>query len=170
MANPLEFLSNRGENAKTNQVVEAPAFNLTKVLGAGAIIITPIATLLVEALKKHDNFKAQHYVALAIGLLGFLAITAAADMLARSIAVAAKQNAEAAQRGLDTARVRAVASMARLVPFDTPIAAHRVRAGADEPVKVLAAASADDPYLLVQGEDEKIAWVLADTITIGSAT
>lgn len=117
MANPLEFLINRGENAKTNQVVEAPALTLRKYS-----------------------------------------------------VPAAKQNAEAAQRGLDTARVRAVASMARLVPFDTPIAAHRVRAGADEPVKVLAAASADDPYLLVQGEDEKIAWVLADTITIGSAT
>jgi hypothetical protein len=166
MPGPLEFLLNTGPNAE-KQVVEAPAFSLTKVLGAGAIIITPIATILVEAIQKQDDFKAQHYVALAIGLLGFLAITAAADVLARAVGTAAKNRAEAAQKGLDAARSQAAASAARLVPFDTPVAAHRVLPGADEPVKVLAAASADDAYLLVQDEDDKIAWVLAKEVKVG---
>ncbi len=169
MPGPLEFLLNTGTNAE-KQVVKAPAFSLTKVLGAGAVIITPIATIIVEAVQTHTDFEAQHYVALAIGLLGFLAITAAADVLGRSLVTASKNNAEAAQKGSDAARVQAAASAARLVPFGSPINAHRVLAGADEPVKVLAAASADDPYLLIQGKDGEITWLLAKEVDLGAGT
>src|SRR4051812_47660970 len=102
MRGPLQFLLNTGADAD-KQVVEAPAFSLTKVLGAGAVIITPIATIIVDKVQKQTDFKAQHYVALALGLLGFLAITAAADVLARSIVTASKKNAEAA----DAARIGA---------------------------------------------------------------
>jgi hypothetical protein len=175
MANPVDFMLNTGANAD-KQVVEAPAFSLTKVLGAGAVIITPIATVIIDAVQKQTNFKANHYVALAIGLLGFLAITAAADVLARAIGAAAKSKATAAEKNVDAAleasaaaRVRAAASAARLVPFDTPILAQLVQPGADEPVKVLAAASADDPYLLVKREDDTIEWVLATKIKVGAS-
>jgi hypothetical protein len=164
MAGPVDFLLNRGPDAE-KQVVEAPAFSLTKVLGAGAVIITPIATLIADEIQNAD-FEPNHFVALALGLLGFLAITAAADVLARAIGSAAKNNLKAAQKGSQAARAQAAASAARLVPFDTPIAAHRVLAGADEPVKVLAAASADDPYFLVQGEDGKVGWVLTSDVKV----
>ena len=117
MQSPAEFFLNQGTNSE-KQVVEAPAFSLTKVLGAGAVIITPLATVLVEQLKNKDNFKAGDYVVLAIGLLGFLAITAAADVLSRGFVTAAKKEAEAAKHG----GVQATASMAHLVPFETPIA------------------------------------------------
>jgi hypothetical protein len=40
--------------------------------------------------------------------------------------------------------------------------------GADQPVKVLAAAGAGDPYLLIRGEDDKMTWVPAKEIRIGS--
>jgi hypothetical protein len=157
MQSPTEFFLNQGTNDE-KQVVQAPAFSLTKVLAAGAVIITPLSTLLVEQLKKHDNFKAGHYVALALGLLAFLAITAAADVLSRGFVTAAKDGG-----------VQAAANMARLVPFETPITGLRELPGPDETVKVLAAASGDHPYLLIQGEDDKITWVRAKDVKVGIA-
>jgi hypothetical protein len=163
MQSLAEFFLNQGTNSE-KQVVEASAFSLTKVLGAGAVIITPLATLLVEQLKKHDNFKAGHYVALALGVLGFLAITAAADVLSRGFVTAAEKEAKAAKAG----GVQAAANMARLVPFETPITGLRALSGPDETVKVLAAASGDHPYLLVQGKDDKITWVRAKDVKVGT--
>src|SRR5215203_4720308 len=93
--NPVSFLLNQGSDAKENQVVEAPAFSLTKVLSSGAVILTPIAAAVVSSLDSVD-FSASNYVALAVGLLGFLAITAAADVLARAVATSAEKNAQAA--------------------------------------------------------------------------
>jgi hypothetical protein len=161
-----EFLLNKGPNAE-KQVVDAPAFSLTKVLAAGAVIITPIATVIVDAVQEHADFKAQHYVALAIGLLGFLALTAVADVLARALVTAAEKKTDAAQKESDTAHMRLATSAARLVPFDKPVGALRALAGPDERVEVLAAASADDPYFLVQTKDGKITWVPAKEVKLG---
>ena len=94
MAGLGEFFLNSGKEAQEKEVVDAPAFSLTKVLAAAAVIVPPLATLLVEQLEDVD-LRAANYVALAIGVLGFLAITAAADVLARSLATAAEKNAEA---------------------------------------------------------------------------
>jgi hypothetical protein len=164
MPGPLDFFLNQGEEAEQKQVVEAPAFSLTKVLASGAVIITPLATLLVDKLDKAD-FRPAHYVALALGLLGFLAIASAADVLARAIGTAAVKKAEAATAG----QAQAAANAARLVPFDTPVTALWSLPGPDQQVKVLAAASAGDPYLLVQGDDDKLTWVLAKDVRVGKA-
>ena len=163
MATLPQFLLNTGPNAEKKQVVDAPAFSLTKVLASGGVIITPIATVVVAAVEKQADFRPHHYVALAIGLLGFLAITAAADVLARATVTAAQKKTEAAQKESATARVH----VARLIPFEEPVGALRALDGPDERVEVLAAASADDPYLLVQGTDGKITWVPAKEVKVG---
>jgi len=162
MAALTDFFLNQGENSE-KQVVEAPAFSLTKVLTAGAVIVTPIATIVVEQVEKHENFRAHHYVALAIGLLGFLAIASAADVLARALVTGADKKAEAA----NATRLQAAAGAAHLVPFDTPVPSHHDKVGRDAPVKVLAAASGDEPYLLIQDKDGKITWVLAKEVKVG---
>jgi hypothetical protein len=162
MAALTDFLLNQGANGE-KQVVEAPAFSLTKVLTSGAVIVTPTAALVLDGLETHVNFRAHHYVALAIGLLGFLAIAGAADVLARALVTGAEKNAEAA----NATRLQAAAGAAHLVPFDTPIASHHVLDGSDAPVKVLAAASGDSPYLLVQDKDGKITWVPAKEVKVG---
>jgi len=109
--NPVSFLLNQGSEAEEKAVVEAPAFSLTKVLTAGSIVVAPIATYIVDKFKD-QGLTAQHYVVLTIGLLGFLAITAAADVLARSLATAAEKNERAA-----------AASIAQFTPFQTPLRA-----------------------------------------------
>ena len=162
MAALTDFFLNQGENSE-KQVVEAPAFSLTKVLASGAVVVTPIAALVLDALETHVNFRAHHYVALAIGLLGFLAIASAADVLARALVTGAEKKAQAA----NATRLQAAARAARLVPFDTPVPSHHVKVGLDAPVKVLAAASGDDPYLLIQDKDGKITWVLAEEVKVG---
>src|SRR5262245_323659 len=99
MASKLgDFLLNK--SSKDEQVVDAPAFSLTKVLASAAVIITPIATLLVEQLKNVD-LTSGNYVALATAVLGFLAIASAADVLGRSYASGAARHAEAMEKVAD---------------------------------------------------------------------
>jgi hypothetical protein len=160
MAGPVEFLLNQGDEAQAKEVVEAPAFSLTKVLAAGAVVVAPIATLLVEQLQNVD-LRAQHYVALAIGVLGFLAITAAADVLARSLAAAAQRNAEAAQ---NTAHA-STAGIGQFIQFQDPLAAHQGTGTARSSVEVLAVAHAGEPYFLVKKGDS-INWRPGSDITI----
>ena len=93
--NSLRFLLNQGSDAEAAAVVKAPAFSLTKVMIAGAVIVTPVATFLAEKLNR-GGLEGIHLVVLGVGLLAFLAIIVAADVLARGVAVAAAKNAEAA--------------------------------------------------------------------------
>jgi hypothetical protein len=64
--NPVSFLLNQSPAAQDAQVVQAPAFSLTKVLASAAIIITPIATIIVDQVKT-VKLSAGNYVALANG-------------------------------------------------------------------------------------------------------
>ena len=57
-----------------------------------ALIVAPIAAYLVDWLSD-INLTEQHFVALAIGLFGFVAVAAAADVLARSVVTAAETKA-----------------------------------------------------------------------------
>jgi hypothetical protein len=145
------------------------------VLAAGAIIIGPIAAGVLEAL---DDLQAHHWVVLAVGLLGFLAITASADVLGRSIAAAGKSRADAstaaarsrADASIAAARSRAdastaaaksraeasVASIAGMTTFSEPLAGHRVTTGQDVAIEVLA--SATGGYFLVK-EDNSLKWL-----------
>ena len=157
--NPVKFLLNQGGDGAEAMVVEAPAFSLTKVMTAGAVIVTPLATLVIEKLND-EGLRANQLVVIAVGLLGFLAITAAADVLARAIATAAEKNA-----------VAAVTSIAQFSPFKAPLPGTRVSADAHTPdpaVDVLAAAQGDVAYFLVR-EGDKLSWWPASEIAIAPA-
>jgi hypothetical protein len=154
--NPISFLLNQSDEAKEDEVVEAPAFSLTKVLSAGAIIIAPIAAIVVDNLKD-QGLTSQHYVILAVGLLGFLAIATAADVLARSHATAARENAQAA-----------AAAIAQFTPFQVLLKGHPLLGSKKKPnpeVDVLASAQAGEHYFLVK-EGDSITWRPASGIQI----
>jgi hypothetical protein len=155
--NPVSFLLNQSPAAQENAVVQAPAFSLTKVLASAAIIITPIATIIVDQLKS-VKLTAGNYVALAIGVLGFLAIAAAADVLARSLATAAKENAEAAREAAAQSAQTTLAGLGQVVPFTKPLAGHRIAQGDDPSITVLASAHVGEPHFLVK-EGESLTWV-----------
>ncbi len=152
--NPIGFLLNQSGDAKQAQVVDAPAFSLTKVLASAAIIVTPIATILVDQLSKL-NLTAQQYVVLAVGLLGFLAVTASADVLGRSLATGAEKNGQAAR-----------AAAGEVVPFRKAIDGRRIDGREDPAVKIVASAFAGGkPQFLVR-EGDALNWVDADDVTI----
>jgi hypothetical protein len=148
-----DFFLNKGEHAE-NQVVEAPAFSITKVLSAAAIVVTPIATVIVDKIGDLSLTPA-NYVALALGVLGFLAITTAADVLARAMATAADSRMKFAQ-----------ATLARLIPFAAPLDGHEIAEGADPSIKILAAAQGDAPYFLVKKEDDSVKWLPESSVRI----
>jgi hypothetical protein len=84
IATLTRFLLNTGAQ-KTG--VTTPAFSLTKVLASTAIVVGPLVTLLVGWLGG-ANLTDGQYVTLTIALLAFVAILAAADVLARAYASA----------------------------------------------------------------------------------
>jgi hypothetical protein len=148
--NPVSFLLNRGQDAQDSTVVEAPAFSLTKVLSTLAVILTPLATLLVKAIND-VHFSASNYTVLIVAVLGFLAIAASADVLGRSIATSAEKNAQAAEKNAEVA----VASLGQFVPFP-PLSARRISTSdtaLDPDIKVLGAAQAHEPFYLVKDGD-----------------
>jgi len=147
--NPVKFLLNQSTEAEESAVVESNAFSLTKVLAAGAIIVGPIATGFLEHLK---GLETRHWVLLAVALLGFLAIIAAADVIARSIAAAAQTRADTH-----------IASIAGMNPFKQPLSAHRIKPGEDAAINVLASASGG--YFLVK-EDDSVKWLKESEVRI----
>jgi len=169
-----DFFTNEGKE----QVVEAPAFSLTKVLTSGAMIITPVAALLTKWLGDATPSE-WNYVALTLGLLGFLAIAGAADVIARAIATAAESKAkaktaaaeshakatESQAKGAESQAKAAAASVAQLVTFTTPLDGRHVLEGTDKAVKVFAVAQGVEPYYLVQ-EDSKINWLTGSEVSV----
>jgi len=158
-----DFLLNKSESAQESAVVEAPAFSLTKVLASGAVIITPIATIIVDQATK-VNLTAWNYTVLVAAVLGFLAITASADVFSRAYATAAKDQATAATAAIGTA----AAGLGHVVTFPAPLGAHRINDvpnAADFPVEVLATGYADGPKFLVK-EDSNVTWLPASDVTI----
>jgi hypothetical protein len=153
MPEVVDFFTNSGVK---DAPVEAPAFSITKVLATGAAVIAPIAAGISDWLKEGEGLENQHWVALALGLLGFLAVITAADVLARSVAAAADKKAKAAE-----------ASRALLIRFDAPLSGELSDPKFDIPVEVVAAAGGDQPYFLVR-QDKALTWVPAAEITFGS--
>lgn len=154
--NVLDFLLNREEQDK--QAVAAPAFSLTKVLAVAAPVVTVVAGFIAD---KWDqvalNLQAVHFTALTIAVLAFVAIGAAADVLARSIAV----------RGEATAQARSAKT--GIVRFAAPIPAYLLtdedNEAAHEDVRIVAASDASPPqYLVIHGDDE-LTWREADEIS-----
>jgi hypothetical protein len=148
--NPVRFLLNQGPQPEAAAVVKAPAFSITKVLSAAAIIVGPIAAVVVDKVKA-DGLSTHDYVVLAVALLAFLAITASADVIARAVASAAATRAEAN-----------AALIAQFTPFKKPLPGRRVETGADVPVEILASAI---DYFLVR-EDGDLRWQPASKIVV----
>jgi hypothetical protein len=162
--NPVSVLLNQSGEAKDAQVVQAPAFSLTKVLAAAAVIVTPIAAVLVDQLKT-VNLTAGNYVALAASVLGFLAIASAADVLGRSYATGAKEKATAMTAAAEKSAEAAQAALGQVVTFETPLAGHRIDPGPDVPIEVLATAYSGEPLVLAK-EGEAIKWLRMAEVTI----
>jgi hypothetical protein len=150
--NPISFLLNQSQTAIDSATVTAPAFSLTKVLASAAIIITPISAYLVDQLSK-VTLSAGNYVALAAALLGFLAIASAADVLGRSYATAASNEA--------------LSGLGQVVMFNTPIPGTHLQPGPDIPVQVLASAHVDGGAMVLVSENGASHWFrLNDEVTI----
>jgi hypothetical protein len=152
--NPVSFLLN--QDGTEDQVVDAPAFSLTKVLASLAVIVTPIATLLVDKIGSID-LHARNYVVLAVAVLAFLAIASAADVLARAIATAA-----ATKRQLD------VQNAGQLLRFTPPMQGSLMsQTGWDISVSVLALANVGEPvYLIQQPADGSLVWLSRDQVRL----
>lgn len=153
MASVVDFLLNKGASGD-EQVVAAPAFSLTKVLGSAATIIAPLSALLVNWLSD-VTLTARDYVVLTLGLLAFLAITSSADVLARAWATAATADKSAPDAGL--------------IPFKAPLPARRITTAADVAVKVLAAANRrEGPVFLLAEADGSLGWWPTSQVTFES--
>ena len=186
--NMLDFLLNRTGQAKAaDAVITAPAFSLTKVMAVAATILTPIAAVIVDQLPK-VNLQPVHYVAMALGLLGFLAVTAAADVIARAVATVADKNGEAAKavatQNAEAAKVVATqnaiaaqASVANLIRFDRALPAMHVfngdgekgRSGhlEQENVFVVAAMQCDGlKYLAADPKESSLEWLPEESVVL----
>jgi hypothetical protein len=153
--NPSSFLLNQSETTAEDQVVDAPAFSLTKVLAAAAVIVTPIATILVDRSSSTEiTLSAGNYVALAAAVLGFLAIASAADVFARAIATSAEANVKAG-----------IANAAHMVTFRQPLPAAVIADGADPDVQILAMANTDEPIFLIK-RDDVVEWLPSSSINL----
>lgn len=153
------FLNKTTEGGKSKPVdaaVDAPAFSLTKVLTAGAVIIPPLGTLLVKLLQG-EEFKLEpvHVVVLIVALLGFVAILASADVLARAIAAGSQSRAEAMTKLRDSEN---------LISFATPLRATLNDAATDPEVRVLAATGGSCAHFLIKKKDDTVTWTLAENV------
>lgn len=138
-----EFFLNNGEEQKAAQVVEAPAFSLTKVMAVVAPLITAVVAVVTAAIKD-TTFTTAQITALIIALIAFLAVTSAADVLARGIATSAEKTASGRMRS---------------VQFPHPLSAKlAMPGGGHEDVAVLAASDASPPEFLCVRENKKVEW------------
>ncbi len=157
MANPVDFLLNR--DGADKQVVEAPAFSLTKVLAIAAPVVTVVAGFIADKWDQVSvDMEAVHFTALTIAVLAFVAIGAAADVLARSIAVKSES----------LTRMRSERS--NLYRFPAPIKAELRTNGADSEdhrdVDVVAMSDAVPLQFLVLGGDGTVSWEDAEKIVL----
>ena len=168
-------LTEEEKGALPTTPVDAPAFSITKVLTAGSVVVAPLGTLLANWIGD-ENFKLTpgYYVTLFIGLLGFLAIVAAADVVARALAAGAEA-ATAAAKATSDAEISAAKQKAEdarlrrdtenLILFPKPFAGSYVRASesADDPaetvtVKVIAATGGATTYFCTRRDRRSDGW------------
>lgn len=139
--NPLNLLLN--SDTKDSAVVQAPAFSLTKVMALVAPLVTGLATWLTTAvLEEGTSFTTGQITTLLVALIAFLAVTGAADVLARGIATSAQTTAS---------------GRLRMITFKSPIPGEVDLNGDGKThmdVTVVAASDADPPELLCLHEGE----------------
>jgi hypothetical protein len=140
MAGLKELFLNEGQEEKT--VVEAPAFSITKVMAVVAPLVTALVTWATSQLES-VQFTGGQVAAIIASLIGFLAITGAADVIAR---------------GLATSADKAATGRGRWIRFHTPLRATLALPEEDEEVTVLAASDAEPPEFLCVRKDKTLSW------------
>ena len=164
---PISFLLNKdttatGDKPPAADPVTSSAFSLTKVLSSAAVVVAPLAMLLVDKISDL-SFSSGQVVALIVAILGFLAIASAADVLARALANAAGMQAAAAT---DAAKSRAEAAVdaqskgaeSGLLLLDKPLAA-RLQSDGLPKVTVVAVRGGSENRVLVSAGGGKLSWV-----------
>ncbi|KAB7739771.1 hypothetical protein GA707_20045 [Nostocoides sp. F2B08] len=142
-----ELFLNEGQEDKA--VVEAPAFSITKVMAVVAPLITALVTWATSRLESVE-FTSGQITGIIASLIGFLAITGAADVIAR---------------GLATSAEKAATGRGRWVRFEKPLVAKLSLQGPDEDVAVVAASDADPPEFLCVREDKSLSWEPGSKVT-----
>lgn len=146
LKNPLNWLLNR---ELPGAAVSAPAFSLTKVMSTTALVLTPLTTVLVKAFTK-ITFSSGEVVALTVGVLGLLALTSAADVIARSVAT--------------------LGSTHQQVSSIDPISAQYVHGRAEDPVSIVAVrGSGDGVSFLTIDAASKLRWLTRGDLTFAAA-
>ncbi len=159
-----QLFLNNGEQQKAAQVIEAPAFSLTKVMAVVAPLVTVLVTF-VTAKLQDAAFTYGQITVMIVALLGFLAITSAADVLARGIATAAVKKAD----GLTAAAQTSAAARLRMAQFGTPMPGRlSLPSGGHQDVSVLAVSDANPPEFLCLGEDQTLSWNVATNVTFNA--
>ena len=149
--NPISFLLNQSPASKEAAIVDAPAFSLTKVLAAAAAVVAPIVTIIVDKAASLDLSNA-NWVVLAIGVLGFLAITASADVIARALASSAQYRTKAAE-----------ARRGRFVRFAKAIDANYK----NKDVDVIGLADGIEQVYLLRKKDGELEWAPTSEVEFG---
>ena len=137
--NPLSLLLNNGK--EDSSVVQAPAFSLTKVMALLAPLVTGLAAWLAARFQDVP-FTTGQITTLLIALIGFLALTGSADVLARGIATSAQTTAS---------------GRLRMITFQSPLPGELDLNGDGKThtdVTVVAASDADPPELLCLHDGE----------------
>jgi hypothetical protein len=99
---------------------------------------------------------------MVIALLAVWTFTAAADVMARAIATAAKARAD----GATAAAQARSGGRPRTITFNAPFSGRlKTEGGGHKDVKVLAASDATPPELLCSMEDGTLSWNLASSVS-----
>lgn len=154
--NPVDFLLNRSDKDKKTQVVEAPAFSLTKVLTVATPVITAVAALLARQVED-VKFSAGNITVMIIGVIGLVTIAGSADMIARSLATKAAPA---------PAETPAAGEPAQIVRLATPVKAIKARPGKDENVTAAALSVENPPRFLCLHADSSLTWEKEEDLTL----
>ncbi|RNL63198.1 hypothetical protein EFK50_15990 [Nocardioides marmoriginsengisoli] len=153
----VDFFLNTSKESKEGQVVEAPAFSLTKVMIVLAPLVTTIVTLVTDKVGKTD-FSSGEVTAMIVALLALLALTSAADVLARGIATSAEKSAAGAKAAAE--------ARTQVIPLNPTVAGQLVKDGPDEDVKIVAMSNASPPEFLVLRADDTLSWHPVSSVTL----
>jgi hypothetical protein len=155
---PINFLLNKSSNTKDRGgVVDAPAFSLTKVMAVLAPVITGLATVVINWIKKKD-FTPDQLMVIIVALVAFLAITGAADVIARGIAASAKLTSDST--------TAAAQARLRMTPLGTTVKAQLHQDGRDKDVTVVAISDGRPAEFLCYDADGALTWNPVDELTL----
>jgi hypothetical protein len=160
VTSPVNFLLNRDDEDK--QVVEAPAFSVTKVLTLATPVITAVFALLAKRIEDL-HFGEAHVTTMIVAVLGMVALIVSADLIARGSATRAKATTEPAEQAEsgsagESAEGAGLTGPAAVIRLATSIRAIRVRTGDDDVVTVAAVACEQPPRFLCLYENGSLSW------------